>query len=359
MKTTLLGLRGAGKSTLFSALVRQPLPEVAAPTHERRIAVVELPDPRIDRLAAIFQPRKVTGPAITVVDSAPPLPPETAILPSPTLADVRTSDAVTLVVAAFAAPTVPRDRLDPAGDYRRLVDELVLADLALVEGRLERLEKQARGRPKEGATTGAAERSVLERLRQHLEAGQPLRTLILSPREAEAIRHLEFVSRQPQVVVVNLPEEALDTGEPEAVAAVRAVAEDVPVLGICARLEAEVAQWSPEEEAAFLREIGVEESGRVRLGRAILAAADRIVFYTGGPVEVRAWLLPRGATALEAAGRIHSDFARGFIRAEVVAADALIAAGSERAAREQGLVHVETKSYVVQEGDVITVRFSV
>ncbi|MBI3911241.1 MAG: redox-regulated ATPase YchF [Armatimonadetes bacterium] len=361
MKATLLGRRQSGKSTLFSALTRTPLKETGGYGHERRIAVVELPDPRVDRLAEIYRPRKVTYPSLTLIDPAPPTPGEPGVLTAAAIADARASEAIVVVVRAFTNPAVPRETpLDPTGDLRLLQEELLLADLAMVETRLERLEKEARGRPK-GAAGGAAERAVLEKARAHLEAGRLMRQLDLTPHEREAVHHLEFVTMRPQVVVANIDERQV--GQPPSPALVvlqtAEEGEGTRVLAICAPLEAELAQLEPEEEAAFLEELGLRESGRVRLGRALLEAGNLLTFYTGGPPEVRAWTLPRGGSAQDAAGRIHSDMARGFIRAEVVAADDLIAAGSERPVREQGLYHVEQKGYRVQDGDVITIRFSV
>jgi GTP-binding protein YchF len=264
------------------------------------------------------------------------------------------------IVRAFRNPAVPEPEggLNPLREYRNLEAELILADLDLVEKRLERMEKQDRSKPK--SAQGGLERDALLTIREHLEKELPLSALTLGAPEEEAIRHLDFISRKPVVVVANVGEEDLGT-EPPLVRDLKEWAERsaTPVIDICAAVELEVAQLGPEEEAGFLKAMGVEESGRDRLIRTVYDMLGLISFFTVGEDEVRAWTVRKGDDAVTAAGKIHSDLARGFIRAEVIRYEALTGAGGPRQAREQGLYRLETKTYPVQDGDILNIRFSV
>src|SRR5262249_43089847 len=270
------------------------------------------------------------------------------------LADIRSSDALVHVIRAFDNPAAPVERPpDPLADAKQLAYELILADLDLVEKRLERLEKQAKGRPK--GTGGTPEAEVVPGVREHLEAELPVSAMTLSVQEREAIQHLEFLSDKPLVLVANIGEADIGESDLSLLAPLRedAARTRTPLLDICAWVEAEVAQLPPEEEQSFLEALGVRESGRDRLIRTVYELLGLIAFFTVGEDEVKAWTIRQGDNAVTAAGKIHSDLARGFIRAEVIPYEALAAAGDEKAARAAGHYRLEQKQYPVKDGDVM------
>ena len=362
MKVAIIGLEQVGKTTLFGALTRQPV-KLGAGGYggESQIAVVEVPDRRVDTLVEMFRPRKQARATVEFVDGGGVAGGRGQAFGPQFLQEIRQSDALVVVVRAFQNPAVPEPEggLSPLRDYRNLEAELILADLDLVEKRLERMEKQDRSKPK--AAQGGLEKEIILRIRDHLEGERPLSSLTLGASDEEAIRHLDFVSRKPIVVVGNVGEEDASAGEISLLAELRAWAErsQTPVLEICAALEMEIAQLGPEEEASFLEAMGLTESGRDRLLRTVYELLGLISFFTVGEDEVRAWTIRRGDNAVTAAGKIHSDLARGFIRAEVIPYESLIAAGGAKQAKEQGLYRLETKPYIVQDGDILNIRFSV
>lgn len=359
MKVAIVGLEQSGKTTLFGALTRQPV-KVGGYGTENNVAVVEVPDRRVDTLIQMFQPRKQTRASVEFVDGGAGGNAAGARFGPQFLQEIRRSDALVVVVRAFRNPAVPEPEggLDPLRDYRNLEAELILADLALVEKRLERMEKEDRSKPK--SAQGGVEKEVILRIQEHLEKELPVAALTLSDQEQEAIRHLEFVSSKPLVVVGNIGEDDLPGGSP-LLTEMKGWAErsKTPVIEVCSSVEMEVAQLGPEEEASFLEAMGVPESGRDRLIRTVYELLGLISFFTVGEDEVRAWTIRRGDNAVTAAGKIHSDLARGFIRAEVIAYDALVGAGGYKQAKEQGLLRLEAKTYTVQDGDCLNIRFSV
>lgn len=359
MKVAIVGLEQSGKTTLFGALTRQPV-KVGGYGTENNVAVVEVPDKRVDTLIGMYNPRKQTRASVEFVDGGAAAGTGTGAFGPQFLQEIRRSDALVVVVRAFTNPAVPEPEggLDPLRDYRNLEAELILADLQLVERRLERMEKEDRSKPK--SAQGGLEKEIVLRIREHLEKELPLGALPLTEAESETIRHLEFVSNKPLVVVGNIGEGDLPGGAP-ILEGLKAWAErsKTPVIEICAAVEMEVAQLGAEEEASFLEAMGVPESGRDRLIRTVYDLLGLISFFTVGEDEVRAWTIRRGDSAVTAAGKIHSDLARGFIRAEVTAYDALIAAGDAKTAKEQGLQRLENKTYTVQDGDIMNIRFSV
>ncbi len=361
MKVAIVGLDLAGKTTLFHALTRGQAAGGAARGDRSLVAVVEVPDRRMDALVAMYQPRKVAPAAVEFVDGAGGAATgEKSRFGPQFLADVRSSDALVHVIRAFDNPAAPVERpLDPLADAKQLAYELILADLDLVEKRLERLEKQAKGKPK--GTGGTPEADVLPRVRDHLESELPVSAMSLTPQEREALQHLEFLSDKPMVLVANIAEDDLgQTGLSLLAPLQEEVARtQTPLLDVCARVEAEVAQLPPDEEQSFLEALGVPESGRYRLIRTVFELLGLISFFTVGEDEVKAWTIRQGDNAVTAAGKIHSDLARGFIRAEVIPYEALMAAGDEKAARAAGHYRLEQKNYVVKDGDCMHIRFSV
>ena len=322
----LAGLPGAGKSTLFTALTR-----TGAAGGRSNQAVVPVPDPRLDVLAEIERSARVVPAQVRFMDVP-------GGLSSQSIATLREADALAIVLAAFHSAA------DPATDLETIRAELLLADLGGVESGRQRAERKARGKD-EGA------KADLERLRRAgdlLEAERPLRRGDWSDEDLKALRGYGFLTLKPWIVVANLEEGAR-------------VPQGLPpdTVGVFASIEAEVAAMDPAEGAALLHEFGVEEPGLEKMIRAAYGALDLITFLTTGEDETRAWQVRRGALAPEAAGQIHSDLERGFIRAEVVSYDDLAAAGSMKAAKEQGLVRTEGKAYEVREGDVLNILFSV
>lgn len=362
MKVAIVGLEQTGKTSLFGALTRQPVKVgMGSFGEESRIAVVEVPDRRVDTLISLFNPRKQTRAAVEFVDGGGTAGAGGSRFGPEFLQEIRRSDALVVVVRAFKSASVPEPEggLNPLRDYRNLEAELILSDLALVEKRLERIEKEDRAKAK--SAQNSIEKETVLKIQAHLEKELPLTSMPpLSQQEEEAIRHLEFVSRKPMVIVGNIGEDDLGTSSP-ALDEMRAWAErsGAPVVEICAAVEMEVSQLSPEDEASFLEALGVTESGRYRLIRTVYELLGLISFFTVGEDEVRAWTIHRGDNAVTAAGKIHSDLARGFIRAEVISYESMVQAGGTKQAKDQGLFRLETKPYIVQDGDILNIRFNV
>ena len=358
----IVGLPNAGKSTLFNALTRAGAAVGNYPftTIEPNTGVVPVPDPRLDALAAIFSPPRVIPATVTFTDIAGLVRGASRGegLGNQFLAHIRETDAIAMVVRAFDDPDVTHveGSVDPGRDLDLLELELVLADLETVSRRLERVERTAR-LAKEKDQEAIA---TLRRVREHLDAGLPLRTAGLEQAEREHLRDLFPLTLKPLLVVVNV-DEGEAAGAAGAVAALqeRARRSGGEAMRLSARIESEIVELDPADQAEFLATLGLTEPGLSRLARSAYSLLRLISFFTAGEKEVRAWTLRQGGTALDAAGTIHTDFARGFIRAEVVDAPTLIAAGSYAAVREQGRLRLEGRDYVVQDGDVVHFRFNV
>ncbi|MBE3589252.1 MAG: redox-regulated ATPase YchF [Firmicutes bacterium] len=354
MQLGLLGLPATGKSTLFRLLTG-----VDPAGRERPVGVAPVPDRRLEVLAEMFHPKKVTPAALQLTELPGFVPGEAdrARL-NEFFEGVRKSDALLLVVRAFDDPAVPfvKEALDPARDVRELEEDLLLADLERVETVAARLAKNHRRSADEERVLG-----ILQRCREALEAERPLRELGIAEDELAALRGYALLTVKPVIVAVNVGEEHLRSGDYPGREALEAYAAErsLVLVTFSAAVEAEIAELEPEERAAFLAEYGLEAPGVERLARAAYAAMGLISFLTAGEDEVRAWPIRRGTPAREAAGKIHSDIARGFIRAEVVAFEDLVRCGSLKRAREEGLLRLEGKDYVVQDGDVISFRFNV
>jgi GTP-binding protein YchF len=330
------------------------------------VGVVKVPDPRLEALAAIFKPKKIVQADVTYVDMpAPPPSTEghvgTEELPADHLARLRDSDALLHVVRAFDDPTNPHPEgsVDPDRDLERLDLEFLLADLTMTERRLERL--QGSGRHGSPTEREAAEREeiVLRRIHEGLRAGWPIRDLGLDADEEKQIRGFRFLTQKPVLVLLNVGEGEI-AAAPDLVARSAAGYDHRHVLveALSARIEMELGELEPDEAAVFMEELGIAESGLDRVIGLSYRLLGLISFLTAGPDEVRAWPVPDGATAVDAAGAIHTDLARGFIRAETVAYDDLVNLGSMADARKAGRLRSEGKTYRVHDGDVVEILFS-
>jgi GTP-binding protein YchF len=358
LRAGLFGFPSSGKTALFQLLTSAR--EAARPggKAEANVGVARVPDERLDRLSALFNPRKHVPATVEFADVAGTGGAQTGAQALLDLAPFRNADALLHVVRMFRDPSVPHPAgtIDPARDVRTMEDEIILADLGVVERRLERLERDL----KKGSTPELGkERDILLRCRTALEGGQPLRALGLSPEEAKRLRGFQLLSAKPLLLVLNLDEADL----PHADGAVRIAGLESFMAGastravpICAKIELEIAQLDPADATAFMADLGLRESGLDRVIRASYDLLGYISFFTVGEDECRAWSIPRNTSAVLAAGEIHSDISRGFIRAEVVAYDRLLARGTLAACRDHGELRLEGKEYVVLDGDVINFR---
>ena len=363
--STITGLPYVGKTTLFNLLTggHAATGGFAGAEAETNVGVAKVPDVRIDRLAALYQPKKTTYAEVTYRDLGLAHSAERGGPSAQKIGDLRSSDAIVHVVRAFRDPSVPHvdTTIDPVRDLASLELELLFADHGVVEKRLERIEPELRAA--KGAEREARERekAVLERSMAALDAETPLRDIDLDEEDRKAIRGYRFLTLLPQLVVANVDE--ADVAGAEAVLAPLRVAaakhRHEGVVAVCAKIEAEIAELPPDEAAAFRADLGVAEPALERVIRATYELLGLISFFTVGPDEVRAWTIPAGTHAPQAAGAIHSDLERGFIRAEVIEWDRLLAAGSEANAKKQGIMRTEGKDYVVKDGDVLHVLFNV
>jgi len=360
MKLGILGPPQSGKTTLFAALTRGQAQSGSSRGEAVHLGSVKVPDARLDHLRDLYQPKKFTPAKVDYVD-APPLETgraERGALAA--LAALRDVDAFVLVIRAFEDPSVPhfQQSVDPARDAGWLLSELILEDLALVERRLERIEKAVKvGKKPEDPN----EFDALKRVREALESERPARAAGLTPAGERALRGFQLLSMRPWIVVVNADDAQLKQGEAALTTAVAARFGEAspPVIALSAKTEAELVQLSDEEAAEFMGVLGIEEPGLVRMIRLSYATLGLISFFTVGPDEVRAWTVPDGALAPQAAGAIHSDLERGFIRAEVISYEDLAKTGAMPKARDMGLLRTEGRDYRVRDGDVVNIRFSV
>jgi GTP-binding protein YchF len=361
LHAALIGLPSTGKSTLFQLMTSAKDAPRGQGKTETAVGISKVPDQRLDRLTAMYNPRKRVPATIEFTDIV--APGRTGASALVDVAGYKTADALVHVVRAFRDPAVPHPAgaIDPARDAQAMEDELILADLGVVERRLERLDKDLK---KNRSTELERERDLIMRCRAALESGQPLRALGLAGDDLRRLRGFQLLSAKPLLLVINLDEEDVgETASVEGAAAKtglttflsRAATGAVPV---CAKIELEIAALDPADAEAFLKDLGLSESGLARVIRASYDLLGYISFFTVGEDECRAWSIPRGFPAQEAAAEIHSDIARGFIRAEVVAYDALIGRGSMAACKEHGEVRLEGKEYIVKDGDIINFRFA-
>jgi len=354
MKVGIAGFPGSGKTTVFNALSGQHA-AVGGFTEPGKVhlGVIKVPDPRVDRLSAMFHPRKTTYAEIVFADFPAPHMgatdrPGGSALDTVTLTQMRETDALVQVVRGFT-DEVSGAAAAPLRDLTNFKSELLLADLVLIEKRLERLKKE---KGKE------SERALLGRCKQVLDEERPLRQLPLTTEEVGAIAGFGFLSRRPLMVVLNVGEAQVHDPIPAAVET-WVGAEAVEGLVLSGKIEMEIARLEAEDRQAFLDDLGLPAPARDRFVTAAYRLLDQISFLTTGEDEVRAWTIRRGTTALKAAGKIHSDIERGFIRAEVVHYDDFVRYGSDAKCREAGKFRLEGKEYLVQDGDIIHFRFNV
>ena len=344
METSLIGLPSSGTTTIFNALSGQQ----AGGYQQVHLAEVAVPDPRVPQLAQLFGKKKQVHAGVLVKDLPLQLSDQGGISSS-ALGDLRTSDSIAIVLRAFIDEAVvhPLGEVNPLRDLGRLLDSMILSDYEIAEKRLERLEKEGK--------KGDREHLILTKIAARLEEGGGIGADLIHEEERQLLTGFQFLTVKPMMGILNTGERTADT----AALAERAEQLGIDVFPIQGLQEMEIAQLSEEDQREFLADLNLEQPARDRFLQALYTRLDLISFLTVGDQEVRAWSLPRGASALQAAGKIHSDMERGFIRAEVIPCDQLLAAGGFAEARKQGRLRLEGKEYPVQDGDVLTIRFNV
>ena len=364
LEVGIIGLTNIGKSALFNAMTKSKAETVNYPfsTVKPNIGIVEVPDARLDVLAEMHNPKKITPTSIKFVDLAG-LVEGAALgegLGNKFLSYIRQVDAICHVVRCFEDENIAHvgGSIDPVRDIEIINTELCLADLETIEKRIEKAQKQK----KSGDKKAVEEIAVLDKVRSALENAEPARKVVETKEEFDILRELFLLTMKPTIFVANIGEDEI--ANPDDSAHVRnmkeyAVKEEASVICVCAKMEAEIAEFSQEDAQEILQDLGLEEPGLNKLIRANYELLGLITFFTAGTPEVRAWTITNGTTASKAAGKIHSDIERGFIRAEIVAYDDLIGSGSVNGAKEKGLFRLEGKEYIMKDGDVTHFRFNI
>jgi len=357
MKTGIIGLQQAGKTSLFRILTKAHLSEHAQ--REAHAGMAKVPDERLDRLAALYHPKKLTHASVEYVDVG--AIGQEALKETTFVGHLRNVDALAHVIRAFEDPTVPHvGPLDPRADIAKVEFDLMVSDLGQIEKRMERVAKDLK---KMRSADLEKEFELLERAKAHLESERPLRELEMTAEDKKRFRGFMFLSEKPVLYVLNVSESPDLGKELEAAVAKFGLSEiasrpQAAAAAVCGKIEAELADMTEADAAEFLASYGLQESGLVRLIRASYFLLGLISFFTVGEDECRAWTIPVHTRAVDAAGAIHTDLAKHFIRAEVIRWDKLLEAGSEAGARSRGTLRLEGKDYVVEDGDVLHVRHS-
>ncbi len=358
LRAGLIGFPSSGKTALFQLLTSAREAPRPSGKQEANVGVSRVPDDRLDRLTALFNPKKHVPATVEFADMGGTTTGKSGAAALLDVAAFRNADAILHVVRMFRDPSVPHaaGSIDPARDVRTMEDEVILADLGVVERRLERLEKDLK---KQANPELKKEQEILQQCRTALEAGRPLRDLDLAGEDLRRLRGFQFLSSKPLLIVLNLDEADL----PQADRAVElagigdfVTGKNTRAVPICARIELEIAQLEPDDAQAFMADLGLKESGLDRVIRASYDLLGYISFFTVGEDENRAWSIPRGTNAQNAAGEIHSDIQRGFIRAEVCRYEDLLKRGSIAGCRDNAELRLEGKEYIVLDGDVINFR---
>ena len=365
MQLAIIGLPFSGKTTVFNAATRGAARVAGySGAASPNIGIAKVPDARLDTLTRIYEPQKTTPAEITYVDlpAAPDGLGRTRGISGVYLNQIQTADALVVVARGFDDPSVPDggDGVDAFRDVETMLYELTFADLDIVQRRIDRIAQNRKGARSADRDALDRENRLMESLVNGLEDGAPIRKQPLTPDEARRVNEFQFLTAKPVIAVVNAGEDLLDEVDEIQARLESEIADDgVQATALVGALEMELAQMSAEDEAEFRESLGAGESGLDRMVRLSYRALDQITFFTGGPKEVRAWTATRGDLAPRAAGRIHTDMERGFIRSEVIAYEDLARYGSEAESRRNGALRQEGKSYTVQDGDVMHILFNV